>query len=105
MKTRFKHIDRKGAKVRLGDRIRLLGFNPSVVDQNEFKTRTILKKCVGRTFVVKGFQKDWVELHLGRVIGKRAWEETIWTEPEYIEVIKWGTVRKKSKRKKRNNRK
>jgi hypothetical protein len=51
-----------------------------VRDDRKFKTRTLLKKCLGQKFTVEGFQLDgarfrrrftpgcWVELQIGEVI-------------------------------------
>jgi len=59
-----KRLDRNGKRLRVGDRVRITGFHPAVKDEGEFKTKTILKKAVGRVFLVAGFQKDWIELAL-----------------------------------------
>jgi hypothetical protein len=40
-----------------------------------------------RCLPIYGFQKDWVELHVGHVVGRRSWEEHIWVEPEFIELV------------------
>ncbi len=83
--------------MKIGDKIRLLSIPPYVKDDAEFKTRTILTKCLGRIFTVRGFQADggrdrkhfrpgcWIELHIGEVI--RGLRDTIWVEPETVELI------------------
>jgi hypothetical protein len=85
-------LDRNGKRLGIGDAIRVTGFSKFIVDSKKFKTRTILEKCVGRLFPVMGFQKDWIELHLGKILGKHTWNDTIWIEPEFVEL-----VRKKAK--------
>jgi hypothetical protein len=87
-KTRYKHVDKNGKRLHVGDRIRVIGFHPKTRDTKEFKTKTLLKRSVGHVFPVMGFQKDWIELHLGKFIGRRSWEESIWLEPEFIELVK-----------------
>src|SRR4029077_7941376 len=89
-KEKFKQLDKDGLRLKVCDKIRVIGIHPKVVDTEEFKTRTILETCVGRTFQIKGFQKDWAEIHVGRFVGRRSWEETIWIEPEYMELVKQG---------------
>ena len=86
-KQRVKRVDKHGNKLQIGDRVRVTGVHPKVKDSREFKTRTILSRCVGRIFPIVGFQKDWAELHLGRIMGRRSWEETIWVEPEFMELV------------------
>jgi hypothetical protein len=80
-------IDRNGKRLGIGDTIRVTGFSKFIVDSKKFKTRTILEKCVGLLFPVMGFQKDWIELHLGEILGKHTWNDTIWIEPEFVELV------------------
>ena len=51
-------------------------------------TRSTFEKCLGHEFIVEGFQKDWVELVVGSVTGIEY--ETIWIEPEYLELVGQG---------------
>jgi hypothetical protein len=83
--------------MRIGDKVRLIGISPRVKDDGRFKTRTILRKCLGRTFTVKGFQADgarlcnsfrtgcWVELDIGEVIPGCL--DSIWVEPEFLRLM------------------
>ncbi len=70
---RFKRVDKNGTSLRIGDMIRVKGVNAKIVDDGEFNTRTILNRAVGRIFPVVGFQKDWIELALGKLMGTKAW--------------------------------
>ena len=81
-------MDRNGNPLRVADRVRVIGFHPGIRDDGEFGTKTILKKAVGCVFPVVGFHKDWIELALGELVGKECWEETIWLEPEFVEIVK-----------------
>ncbi len=83
--------------MKIGNKIRLVRVPPHVKDDAEFKTRTILTKCLGHVFTVKGFQADggrerkrlgpgcWVELHIGEAI--RGSSDIIWVEPECVELV------------------
>ncbi len=48
-------------------------------------TKSVFAKCLGHVFRIQAFQKDWLELEVGKVTGKRF--ETIWIEPEYVELV------------------
>jgi regulator of protease activity HflC (stomatin/prohibitin superfamily) len=56
-RPRVKRVDKHGNSVRVGDRIRVTGIHSKVRDTKEFKTRTILKRCVGRVFPFTGFKR------------------------------------------------
>ncbi len=84
-------------KMKIGDKVRLRSIPPRVHDDREFKTRTLLKKCLGRVFTIQGFQLDggrfrkrlvegaWVELEIGEVIKDST--DTIWLEPHCLELV------------------
>ncbi len=96
--------------MKIGDKIRLVSIPPHVEDDAEFKTRTILTKCLGRVFTVRGFQAEggrerkrlragcWVELDIGEVI--RGSTDTIWVEPDSVELL--DTNKKSPRHRKRN---
>ena len=86
-RKRFKRADKNGTRLHIGDMIRVTEIHPKIVNHGEFKTRTILNRAVGRIFPVVGFQRDWIELALGKLIRKKAWEEAVWVEPEFIELV------------------
>jgi hypothetical protein len=83
--------------MKIGDKIRLVSVPSCVKDDAEFKTRTILTKCLGHTFTGRGFQADggrdrkrfhpgcWIELDIGEVI--RGSRDTIWVEPGTVELL------------------
>lgn len=92
--------------MKIGDRIRLVKISPSVKDDGEFKTRTMLTNCLGCIFTIKGFQADggrfrrrgakdrWVELAMAEAIPGVM--DTIWVEPDSVELVR--KARKKQKR-------
>jgi hypothetical protein len=78
--------------VKVGDLVKVVGVPPGLRDDDDLKTRTIFEKCLGRTFEVKaletveGLPHVMVELHVGHVDGGEDFEQSIWIEPEYLEL-------------------
>jgi len=78
--------------MKTGDRVKLVGISPDGRDENDMQTRTLFEKCLGQTFVVTDVESfdsvpfPLAKLDVGHVVGKQAWEHTIWVEPEYLEV-------------------
>ncbi len=81
--------------LRVGDKVRLVRL-PGVRDHGEFKTRTILKKCMGKVFRIQGFQSDWVDLHVGHVIGKKGYLEMISVPADCLALV--GARRRRSRK-------
>lgn len=74
--------------MKVGDRVRVLRVPSTVEDDGEFQTRTILEKCLGKTFPVMDVNPvGMIGLEVGEVIGKAAYTETIWIEPDCLEVV------------------
>ena len=50
----------------------------------------LFEKCLGKTFAIAGLETveglpyPFVQLDVGDVLGKAAYLETIWVEPEYL---------------------
>lgn len=78
----------KNHRLRKGDRVQVLRVPPGIVDDEEFKTKTILTLCLGKTFKIRGFQRGWLELCVGRVVGKPRWFHTIWIEPKHVRFVR-----------------
>ena len=86
------------ASMKVGDKIRLVRVPPAVKDDGEFKTRTMLTKCIGRIFTIRGFQGDnctfanrgskkrWLELDMREAIPGVT--DTIWVEPDCVALLK-----------------
>jgi hypothetical protein len=72
--------------MKIGDRVRVVQI-PSGLQEGKLKTLTVFKKCLGKIFRVEGFQHDWIELNVGRALGKPSYMEKIWIEPEFLEVV------------------
>src|SRR5689334_5192944 len=79
-------LEPQADQLKIGDRVRVVGLPAGLID-GELKTRTIFRLCLGKVFPVRGFQKRWVELWVGKVVGKRPRTEQIWIEPEYVETV------------------
>lgn len=71
----------------IGDRVRLVELPETILAGNAHQeTLTVFRKCLGKSFRVSGFNAvGWVELHVGNVT--RSLGETIWVEPEFLELI------------------
>lgn len=73
--------------MRTGDTVRLLRL-PSDLPKGDdlLPTAATFQKCVGRTFVIIGFNEiGWAEIDIESVT--RSVGETIWIEPELLEVV------------------
>ena len=79
--------------MRVGDKVKLIGIPPGLKDDEEFRTRSLFERCRGETFVVSGLEAveglphQLVQLDVGHVVGRASYLETIWIEPEYLEVV------------------
>jgi hypothetical protein len=52
------------------------------------KTRFLFELCIGRVFPIVGFNDlGWLELEVGEVWGKDRYMDSIWIEPEFVELI------------------
>lgn len=78
--------------MRVGDKVRLVRIPPDVHDNKNLPTRTLFEKCLGETFTIAGLETveglpfDLVQLDVGHINGKAPYLETIWVEPEYLEL-------------------
>lgn len=65
--------------------MKIVKLPPGLIDDGVMNTKSVFAKCLGHVFRIQAFQKDWLELEVGKVTGKRF--ETIWIEPEYVELV------------------
>jgi hypothetical protein len=72
--------------LKVGDRVRLIQVPPSL-PQGEMNTRSLFEVCVGRTFPIVGFNGDLMELEVGEVLGKDPCMDSIWIEPQFVELV------------------
>ena len=78
--------------MKVGDTVRLIGIPPDAKDDQELRTRTLFENCLGKTFpiialeTVDGLPHKLVRLDVGHVLGEPTYVETIWVEPEYLQL-------------------
>ena len=78
--------------MQIGDKVRLVGIPRDIHDDKVLKTRALFEKCLGKTFTVAGMQTieglayQLVQLDVGHIRGRTPYLETIWVEPEYLQI-------------------
>jgi hypothetical protein len=72
--------------LKVGDRVRLIQVPPAL-PQGEMNTRSLFEVCVGRTFPIVGFNGDLMELEVGEVLDKDPCMDSIWIEPQFVELV------------------
>jgi hypothetical protein len=72
--------------MKIGDKVRVRSSPPDLSD-GELKTLSLFKLCVGRTFPIVGLQGNLIELEVGAVLGKEPCMDSIWMEPEHVEIV------------------
>ncbi len=74
--------------MKVGDRVRIVRLPETVRDSEEFKTRSILERCVGHVFPVMGFNNvGFIQIDIGEIIGKPPYIKSIWIEPDCVELV------------------
>jgi hypothetical protein len=77
------------ASMKEGDLVRIVRVPDTVHDSEHFQTRSMLEKCLGRTFPIAGFnQYGLIQLDIGEVSGRSAPMESIWIEPDCVELVR-----------------
>jgi hypothetical protein len=72
--------------VKIGSKVRLIGIPDGLPDNPDLPTKSVFEKCVGREFVIAGFNEiGMAELYVESVTGSVG--ETIWVEIEFLELI------------------
>jgi len=72
--------------MKVGDKLRILTIPPDLPER-EIHTKSLFEKCVGRIFPIVGFQEHLLELHVGEVTDDAPYMQSIWIEPEYVEIV------------------
>jgi hypothetical protein len=73
--------------MQIGQNVRITAIPESVVDAPGFPTRSILSRCIGKVFPVRGFQGDLLAIDVGEVLGKASYLETIYVEAACVEEV------------------
>jgi len=78
--------------VRVGDKVKLIGIPPAVRDTEQLQSRKLFEKCMGQTFTiagldtVEGLPYQLVRLDVGHMLGEASYVETIWVEPQFLQL-------------------
>lgn len=59
-----------------------------VPDAEEIETKTVFDRSLGLVFPIDAFDKDRVELLVGSVMKRPAYEHTIFLEPHFVELVR-----------------
>ena len=73
--------------IAVGQKIRILRVPDGVVDTEDFPTLTMLTRCVGKIFPVMDLQGEFLAIDVGELNGKPSFMETIYIEPECVEIV------------------
>ena len=68
--------------MKIGDLVVITGVPGALPDG--MGTRELFEKCLGRTFAIAGFEKGFVELEVGEVLGEPSYMHSIWIEPFHL---------------------
>jgi hypothetical protein len=72
--------------MKIGSKVRLIGVPDGLEDYPDFPSKSTFLKCVGREFVVAGFNEiGWAEINIESVTGSGG--EKIWIEPKFLELL------------------
>jgi hypothetical protein len=73
--------------MKIGDRVRLTALPPDLpVGDTDLPTGATFEKCIGREFLITGFNElGMAELDIESTTGRVG--ETIWVEPQFLELI------------------
>jgi hypothetical protein len=79
-------IGRKERRLKVGDPVRLIGVPDGLEDYPDFPTKSTFEKCIGREFVIAGFNEvGMAEINIASVTGSVG--ETIWVESQFLELV------------------
>jgi hypothetical protein len=72
--------------MKVGSTVRLIGIPDGLEDYPDFPSKSTFLKCLGREFVVAGFDEiGWAEINIESVTGSSG--EKIWIEPKFVELL------------------
>jgi hypothetical protein len=72
--------------MKVGSKVRVIGIPEGLEDYPDFPTKSTFIKCIGREFVIAGFNEvGMAEIGIESVTGSVG--EKIWIEPRFLEVI------------------
>jgi hypothetical protein len=71
----------------IGQQVRIIKVPDGVEDGPEFKTKTLIERCLGEIFPVMGFNGDLLALDVGELNGLAPYLETVYIEPSCVELV------------------
>ena len=72
--------------MKVGSRVRMIGIPDGLEDYPDFPTKSTFMKCIGREFVIAGFNEvGMAEIGIESVNGSVG--EKIWIEPQFLELV------------------
>jgi hypothetical protein len=72
--------------MKVGSKVRVIGIPDGLEDYPDFPTKSTFLKCVGREFIVAGFNEvGMAEIKIESVTGRVG--EKIWIEPKFLELL------------------
>jgi len=72
--------------MRIGSKVRVISVPDGLEDYPDLPTKSTFMKCVGREFVIAGFNEvGMAEIGIESVNGSVG--ETIWIEPQFLELV------------------
>lgn len=78
--------------MKAGDTVRPVAIPPDIKDSPELRSRTLFEQCLGKTFSMAalddldGLPYQLVRLDVGHILGEPTYNQTIWVEPEYLQL-------------------
>jgi hypothetical protein len=74
--------------LKVGDKVRVIQVPPVPPKDGRLNTESLFELCVGRVFPIVGFNDaGWLELEVGEVLDKDPCMDSIWIEPEFVEIV------------------
>ena len=72
--------------MRIGSKVRVIGVPDGLEDYSDLPTKSTFMKCIGREFVISGFNEvGMAEIGIESVNGSVG--ETIWIEPQFLGLV------------------
>ena len=76
----------KQSPMKIGDSVRLVTIPPGL-PEGEIGTKSLFELCIGRVFPIVGLHGHLLELEVGEVLGREPCMDSIWIEPEHVEMV------------------
>ena len=74
--------------MKAGDLVRIVKIPAGVRDDDDLCTKKLFDLCLGRCFPIIKLDDGFVVLDVGEAGGEPSYMQTIWIEPEFVELVK-----------------